>query len=413
MLALLIGLPFSKAVASLAVVGLLLGALWKIRQFRHANQEYVFYTPVIIFIVLTVSLLYSTNFSSGWDHLYRQNPMLLFPFIILTDRLLFSNRLTTYFRYFVYAVAVVCLITLFFYFIPSSLAEVITERLSFLKPYQAPEIQDAFGAYSPFLDRLHFGYMIGIACLVQLWLIFKYSFTWMQGLVFLTLGATMLILGARGAQIGLLLAVSVWTIWWTWSYLQFYSPNRYMSGLFISLSLILLLIVPYLAYQYLPAVQTRYNQLIWEVQTFYDGTYLRFSYTHFTSLRRILSWQSMWEIVMQQPILGVGIGDYNDTLKSIYLEKHADFPPNTHQQFLFYWGAAGLAGFLAFCMSFVVFLIHSLRINSLPSKVLGVCFFTFFFVVFLLDTPLLYQAGSMSFWLFYLLLSLLMSKHTT
>jgi len=411
--ALLIGLPFSKAVASLAVIGLLVSSIWNFRNLEFSKKDIPYFTPVMIFAVMVLSVLYSSNLSSAWDHLYRQNPMLIFPFIVLVNRRLFVSDLHLHFRYFIIAVSVASTITLFFYIVPTEWTVQLTNQFSFLKPYQIPTKEDAFGAYSPFLDRLHFGYMIGTALLLQLWWIANRGFRWIQFIPLWILGITLLILGARGAQLGGLFAVCIWLIYWCFSLLKNYFSPRMTIILIAVTILFFIFLVPYLAYENVAAIQTRYNQLIWEIQTFRDGSYVNFSYTHFTSIRRIISWQNMWTIVVQHPILGVGIGDFNDVFKSIYNTQNPDFPPNTHQQFLFYWGSSGILGIVAFCYSFFGLLFQGLTLSLGRNETLLVSFWLFFLIVFLLDTPLLYQAGSMSFWIFYLLLLLLKDDNKT
>ena len=156
----------------------------------------------------------------------------------------------------------------------------------------------------------------------------------------------------------------------------------------------------------IPSVQTRYNQMTWELGTFQDGTYKNYDYTHFTSVRRLLSWKHTWKIIQDQPILGVGLGDYNKTMEMAYQKESLHFPVNTHNQFLYYWSCGGILALGAFILILGYWLYRCVSTDKYWTGLLSGVFFTFYGVVFLLDAPLNYQVGSMTFWLGYALISI-------
>lgn len=408
LLLLMVSLPISKGVASVALVGLLLTALLSFQQVKLKRTDWYLLPLMLVWLLLLISQIYSDNIDLGWDILYRQNAMLLMPPIYLIHRTIIHQRFVLYLTTFVIAVLFAAALTLFFYFIPESTTIAITSKLTLLQEHIAHEKQDAFGAYSPFLDRLHFSYLIGIAILTLLWRIFKSptQLTWQLSVLGLLI-ATMLLLGARGGQLGFLVIAAVWSIF---LYLQFLHPTlKVKIGQIGSIIVLIAGIsigataLPYVAYKYVPAVQVRYNQLKWEIETFYNGTYVDFAYTHFTSIRRILSWQNTSQLVKEQPLLGTGVGDFDATLQAIYKRKDLGFPINAHQQFLYYWGAGGLLCFLSFLCAFFALWWSTLRIRHWQEKAVILSFSGFYLIVFMLDAPLSYQVGSMSFCWFYLL----------
>jgi len=296
----------------------------------------------------------------------------------------------------------------------------------------------AFGVYSPFIERLQFSYLIGVAIFLQFWLLFKeinsvyierasrtlssgsskssspqpppeaerfrakrenkYLFSFLKISI---LFSTLLILGARGAQLSFLVASIIWMIG---GYFQFIYPiiSKKLNAFFAYTSLILgltffLAIAPFFAYKKIPAVKTRYDQMRWEIGTFQDDTYTNYEYIHFTSIRRLLSWKNSWSIIQENPILGVGIGDYQVAMKKEYTKDNLGFPVNTQSQFLYYWAVAGLLGLFTFLAMLFFFTISFIRQKDFGLKLLSLSFITFYVVIFLFDAPLNFQVGAMTF----------------
>lgn len=363
---------------------------------------------------MAISLIYSANINQGLKILGSQFKFLAIPLIFLVHRYGIRGRIEQYFQLFITATSFAAFITFLFYLMPNDLVQKIAETIPSLKDYVLHEKTLAFGAYSPFTERLQFSYLIGVAIFCQLWLLFKKTqrtklFEGINkiGILFVTL----LILGARGAQISFLLASIVWLIG---GFLYFIHPriiqkfNALFSYAVLGLSLVFFLIVaPFIAYKNVPAVKVRYDQMRWEIGTFQDGTYGRYDYTHFTSIRRLLSWENSWTIIKNNPILGVGIGDYQTEMEVEYVKDKLDFPVNTQSQFLYYWTVSGVIGLLSllFLLGYTTF--YFLHKSTIPLKLLGLSFLIFYSLLFLFDAPLNFQVGSMTFLTFFSLLVIL------
>ncbi len=419
---LLISLPFSKALASIAFVGLILVALWIFLVKKKSiliRQNRLLILPVFIFLSLLTSLFNSSNLNAGLKILWSQIDFVAIPFIFLIGQSLITKRQPFYLKIFVYASSIAALITSSFSLLPEPLIVDITAAIPLLKDYVVHEKRWAFGAYSPFIDRLQFSYLIVLAFFFQLWLVcfkrkkssdqYKSVVDFLSAVfILIILLITLLILGARGAQIGFLFGLTVWI---TGSYLYFLHPILIKKiGAFFSYSLLIMgwlfftIISPYMAYKNIPAVQVRYNQMNWELQTFKDGTFKNYSYTHFTSIRRLLSWKNSWELIKKHPLLGVGIGDYKKEMAKEYERDHLGFPVNTQSQFLYYWASTGVLGLGFLGVLLAGSLIYFLKQKDYWLKVLATSFFCFYGLVFLLDAPLNFQVGGMSFLVFYGLL---------
>jgi len=411
---LFIALPTSKGLASTAVTGLLILSLAKLlikSKNLPARLDFWFYSPWVLLCLLIISFFLSEDKATAWSVLYRQNTLLILPLAFWLFRDLLQKHYLRYLNLFIASISFCSILTLTFFFLPESTTINLVSKLSFLQDYVVHEKQSAFGNYSPFLDRLHFSYLLGTALFLQLFLGLKKSFFSLPQIIYAGLFglnlACFLILGGRGAQLGFLASASIWIVVVYWKYVHHQitkKVSKQLSISFLSTGLIIsLLVLPYFLYQTVPAIQDRYRQLKWEIGTYQDNTFTNYPYEHFTSLRRIMSWKYNWEMIQDRPILGRGIGDYQNELQQLYNRDEIKIPVNSHQQLLYFWVTTGLLGFLTFAFILFVFLRKGFQQKSLLLKALMLSFSLFYFIVFLFDTPLLYQTGGIAFWAFFLL----------
>ncbi len=405
---LLISLPFSKGINSVAIVGLALLAIARLSKSKKIEFQWIIIYPILVWCSLLLSMTYTSNTANGWQQLYHQIHLLLLPLIFIAHQKELKQRFHFYLAIFNLAVGMAALITLGFYVSNEQTAQAIANQFSLLKPYILHEAKDAFGAYSPFLDRLHFGYLVSIALLASLFQIIAgmNSRKLLTGVNILVLFSTLIILGARAAQIGTLLAVLLVTILMHQSILRYLFGTRFSdkmaSLIFVVGVLLSVWLLSWLLYKNVPAIQTRYNQMLWEIAVMENNTYTDYSYTHFTSIRRIWSWKNTMTLIQHYPILGVGVGDLNDELALIYQKYSPAFPVNYHQQFLYYWSSAGLLSVVIFIAAFVHFFVAGIKKIQLASKAFYFSFAILYAIIFCLDAPLVYQVGGVSYWWFFL-----------
>ncbi|MEM0995419.1 MAG: O-antigen ligase family protein, partial [Bacteroidota bacterium] len=329
-MALFIGLPTSKGIASVGVGGLLGVSILELLKNgfpKVSRSDWQLWMPLCLLLLLIISFFRSEDTDTAWKVLYRQNTLLILPLALLVFKDIFQKQFRLFFQLFIAANSFAALLTLFFFFLPSALCIKITQQLAFLQDYIVHEKVYAFGVYSPFLDRLHFSYLLATSILLQLWFLFQPKENAMTSKIYHSIAlllnlCCLMILGGRGAQLGFLLSAAIWIYLIYRQYLQSLLVQK--LGSFVATSslvgvlLISTILIPYLAYQNIPAVQSRYQQLRWEIGTVQDGTYQNYPYEHFTSLRRLMSWKYTWQLIKEQPILGIGLGDHNAELQSLY-----------------------------------------------------------------------------------------------
>ncbi len=411
----LIALPFSKGIVSVAYVGLLVVSLVGIVVGRSAFYESIILKqillPVFILIgTLGISLLYSEDINEGLKILLSQSKMIGIPLILALNADLIRKRYCHYVFIFIRGVAIAACITILFFCLPASVVQTLSNTTGFLQEYIVHEKAYAFGGYSPFIDRLQFSYLIVVAFFLECWS--TYHLTPPKNFPYLPINfhssillIALVILGARGAQLGFLLGIGIWIVG---IYLQYGHPKMAaQKGSAISYLILIgglvctTVLLPFVAYQTIPTLQERYDQLKWEIGTYQDGTIQNYEYTHFTSIRRLLSWKHSWELIQAQPLLGTGIGDYRLELEEAYAKDQLTIPVHTQSQFLFYWVSSGILSFLVFIGLLGYWLLQGIQQNQYWKKVLFISLFAFYILVLLLDAPLNFQVGAMTFWWIY------------
>jgi O-antigen ligase len=112
----------------------------------------------------------------------------------------------------------------------------------------------------------------------------------------------------------------------------------------------------------------------------------------------------MWEVARQNPLWGVGTGDYKNELEKAYARNNPDFEVNNHSQYLLFWAMSGLFGLLIF-LGVLVYWLFSLR-GSGQLYAYGLVFLVFYAVNMVPDSVLATQVDSMVFCSFLALIGL-------
>lgn len=371
------------------------------------RENYPLLVLTAVFFAYLISLAYSTDVGKGLKFIEREIPLLLMPVIVAINRSLVRKKLKLYLGFFIAGCAFNGLSTLFFYSLPEAQSIKWVEQLSFLnlKPYQQLSKREAFGVYSPFLDRLQFSNLLALAVISCLWM-WTQSKGPMRKTILICAGVILLfcsvILGGKGGQLALAAGLGVWILIYFFHRMYPYW-KRQLSRVGAISSFILLmgtgsLLLPYLLYKYVPPVTQRYNQMKWELDTFYSDQYQDYDYVHFTTIRRILSWQNTWELIQKHPIGGVGVGDYEPHIQAIYAQNNPEFPANSHNHYLFVWANCGIWGLLLFLTSLGIWF-YGLSPFSLPAVQFPLSLLVIFCSIMVFDS-LISQVDTLAFGLF-------------
>lgn len=400
----------SISVAALVVLGLL---HWVLEYSNTTNTDKfppIAFRPIaylsVLYLVYVVSCLYSDNVQESIKWLSRSSSLLLVPLAAIWQYRLLLQHYRAYLGAFIGATLVASLTTLALYLLPENITIAISEHLSSIfLPYNLNNNRMSFGLYSPFLDRLQLGNLISLSLLSLVWLWNKLStksektVAWIALLI---LGITQLLLGARAAQLslffsmgGLLLVVVAQKIY----HHQRWSKQNTVLVTALGLG-ILMVLLPYLSYHYIKPFQYRYHQLQWEMEQVWNNNFQQSDYQHFTSLRRLVSWQHTWTLAKQHPIVGVGAGDYYDELQKVYNTDSLDLPINSHSQYLQIWATGGLVGLIAFLWSLAYWWWALQQKAKTRLAAFGSAVLLYYLIAFVFDAFLLRQIENTVFPLF-------------
>ena len=406
-------LPFWKGLSSVSLGVLVILAIYQLFSTQvgriRLNWRSPFTGLALLFGLLALSLL-NADFKDGMDVLYRNNYYITIPFCALVFQDVLKRQFDKIVGYFTLAVLLCSVIVWVFYFLSNEQIHWITEQILFLREFEYVDNElTKFGLYSPFVDRLQFGYLIVLAFHALCWKIYVQGIRVPDALKLLFLVATLLILGARGSQLGFFLSTMVWLIAFLnkYFYPKFGWGTQPVKRILLSgfLVISLFVILPLGAYKLIKPVSDRYNQMIWEIDMYESGEYLNYDYVHFTTLRRKLSWSYSWDLIKNSPITGVGVGDYRIELGVLYQKDGSVFPINIQNYWLYLWGVAGILAPLILIMTLIYWVKKISRDNqALGLWALAICIF--YLIINLFDAVLIPQLGLMSFVLFFTILLL-------
>ena len=428
-LVLFISLPISKGLASTCEVLLIFFSLLRLKDINikyliKENKHVV--SICLVFLCLLVGLLYTSDLVNGFIVLKRHHRLFVIPFIVLLNLGLIEKHGKEYILVFIQGTAFACLVTIIFYLIPEVHLIKLINNIPLLQEYPMNKDRIAFGLYSPFIDRLQFSNLIAVASISSCYLFFVPTLSPVASgqagqvnkiriyilFLFLALIITSSLLGGRGGQLGLLTGLMVFFLCLIYNYLQPKLMKRF--GKFFTSSLLMLIIIffvvsiPYCAYKFIPPINKRYNQLLWELEVSKNLKKDDARIRDFTSVRRIVSWKNTWQLIKQNPVLGVGTGDYIYELSKIYEKDQYDLPVNSHSQYLYIWASIGIWGLIIFL--FVIFYwLYSLK-NAQIIFIYGLSFISFYMTTMLFEASLIKQIDSMTFALFMSFIGVLGNK---
>jgi hypothetical protein len=336
------------------------------------------------------SLFYGQDGNEGFREVWIQNGLISLPFILFFHWNTFKSNLDKILKALLTSTILCGAITFLFYLAPEPIARLLASYDLFFQEY--PDVIDRtqFGLYSPFIDRLQFGYIV-IFCL--LYCIHKLLSQIRRGyfLALIFLFVVLLFLGARGAQIAFVIAV----IPLLHAHLtkKFNSKNG-KSSFFIFIVLVLGLAGGCtLIYKSVPAVYKRYNQMNWEWQEYKSGAYKNYDYSHFTTLTRIKSLEHTWAVIKKNPIWGVGVGNTRTALENQYQKIDSDVPIHHQNYFLYIWMAGGIGAFICIILFFISWLLSNIKNRGQPHRTMAISYFIFIILVLSMDAAMKYHIG--------------------
>jgi len=212
------------------------------------------------------------------------------------------------------------------------------------------------------------------------------------------------LIGARGAQLSFLGGLGIGAISYLVDQLRSLQlpTEEYRQRLTSSITILIIamLVAPYIAYKTVPAVKKRYDQMQWELRLIENGDYKKEAYEYFTSLTRIRAWQNAISIIQESPILGVGIGDYDQAMINANQAYGDKVPTHNQNFFLYVWGASGVMALAALILGLWFYIRSFWKYTKQPVRHLAIAYIIFVIISCLIDAFLKYHIGSIGVMMF-------------
>ncbi len=211
------------------------------------------------------------------------------------------------------------------------------------------------------ISHIYFGVLLAISVLIGLQLAFRSpvnrTWKWIFGLISLIQFAGLHVLGSRTGFLGLYAGLLAWL------FLEIFSRKAWIFGAFL---LIALTLTPILAYQYVYSFRVRVTVTIWDIEQYsIKGVDL----SNLSAARRLVTWESAWDIFKENPVIGTGMGDVKQALFDQYSQKQVRISPDqwlsdAHNGYLQALAGTGLVGFLLNVLALILPFIVGWRQNK-------------------------------------------------
>ena len=394
---------FFKPAVSIGMVGLLILSLLRFFLFNREKvveriqriDKILVFTFLFFLLWLLLSVFWSEDISGSIRRLRRFSSFLLLPIIIGVNADLIKSNLNKIIQAAVISTTVAAIPSFWFFIFPDQIP--IGDGYSFIfNELTEPRDYIKFGAYSPFLDRLYFGYLTGFALLGMLILWIKEKRLSPIHWCYLLLIPLFVILGARGAQLAFGVAAIIGFFYFfiekkkteTISNKGNFRESLILGGTTLLVGILLVLVVR----------SPRYAQIQWEWSEYQQNPTDYETISQHTVILRLMSWSHNIKLILEKPLTGFGLGDYVSAMQNSYDESDLVIPVHTNQQFLFFGVVAGLPAFFAFTLFYLFSGWFAWkRMKSKFAKLAVLSIWMYMMIVMLFDSPLNYHMPSFLF----------------
>ena len=349
---------------------------WKLQTIKSFFKT-IYTTPgfwfLLYYLLLVVGMTWTDNIEFGFSKLENKLSFVLLPILLVSTRL--NSALGDWKNTFISALV----ISVIFY-------EIMATIHTLNSTHTSPYFYFRESNFTLFMHRSYFAcyLVIGfILILEKLWDAWSYLGTALLCLFFIAIFQTF-----SKAGIGSFMIIIV-----LFAIFKLYKKSIYSA--FTVIGLVLFSSFFILSFENL--LSLRFKNMIDAI----ENTPLRNNHSVESNASRILMWSASAEVVKENPMFGVGTGDYDDALANknkkfnntgVYKERL-----NSHSQFLNTWVQLGFIGFGLLAMMFIVPMTGSYSIYKILILIT-------FFLNFLFESFLETQAGIILFCLFFMLL---------
>jgi O-antigen ligase len=378
LIALAFFMPVSVSLANLLIVFIVI--LWIVsgnyqKKYNEIRSSKLMISSIVFYLIHAIGMLWTEDLQWGFHILHK-----MWYFILLWP-ILFTLVKKEYIRYYLYS---------FF----AALA--ITEVISYLILFEiiGDFMKASPGHLTPFMSHISFNPFLAFGIYLLLYELLirkginKVKF-WTYSLLSMAMIFHMFITGGRAGQAMFFAVIAILCF-------QFFRGQK------IKGSIAVMILVPgilFIAYNTSPLFQERVNSAVYEIATYEKNQVASNQSVKSSVGARILFAANSWEIIKNNPFIGVGTGDFPKEYKKINAinSPSGPFATNPHNMFILVTTELGVLGLLSMLSIFYYQVRISREQSNLFFQNVGLALPVLFLIIMWSDSYLLGHFTSLLF----------------
>jgi O-antigen ligase len=328
----------------------------------------LFLKPTLFFLLIIIVFSYATqNYTAAHHTLEVKAGLFVMPFLFYFNTQLISIN----YKYIFFAFTISLIMAMLYLLYVANGHYLSTQNINWF-------------FYSSLSNTLmHPGYLSAFYFIIYLWSAHFYLNS--KKIIYAAISLLFLVFIVLLSSKTIYLCVAISTILLLYFNNQFSIKQYIFTAIFAMIAAIGLYQIPFFKFRVNEAFQSFSYAKTQEVKT------------EDSSPARLVIWQCQWQLIKNNPWLGVGTGDGNDELHKVFNNTGHDMftkrDVNSHNQFLHQWMEQGILGILSLLLFLIGFLVYFIK----QKNTLGIIFIAVHFIILSTDIMFEIQAGTLFF----------------
>lgn len=357
------GLTLSKSLISIGFIGVVIIGIISFKKYNLSSSEKkIGLVLVISFMLTALSLIFTNNFNTSFDKIILKLPLLLIPFAVFSFKNVTENFRHKMIVVFNYAMFLPAVVSVYNYLINKTLFD---DLILQSKPLP---VEFGYGLYHiQFSVLLAAAIVLGVIALLQNTIRNNQMTFWF---LLVLVGVNIVSLHVLSARTGLL---SLYAAAFVVIY-QYFKKIEIKKKVTISALVILL---PLLFILFSTSLKNRIFNTYEDLKVTVSGK----DANDYSMAMRVAAWYNAFDVIKENPLLGVGVGNVDAVLKENFEEFNPQITPqnrkNPHNQFIETAVESGVLNGVLLLLFFGLLLFLKFdKQTKLSLSAIGILFFT-------------------------------------
>lgn len=357
------GLTLSKSLISIGFIGVVIVGIISFKKYNLSSSEKkIGLVLVISFMLTALSLIFTNNFNTSFDKIILKLPLLLIPFAVFSFKNVTENFRHKMIVVFNYAMFLPAVVSVYNYLINKTLFD---DLILQSKPLP---VEFGYGLYHiQFSVLLAAAIVLGVIALLQNTIRNNQMTFWF---LLVLVGVNIVSLHVLSARTGLL---SLYAAAFVVIY-QYFKKIEIKKKVTISALVILL---PLLFILFSTSLKNRIFNTYEDLKVTVSGK----DANDYSMAMRVAAWYNAFDVIKENPLLGVGVGNVDAVLKENFEEFNPQITPqnrkNPHNQFIETAVESGVLNGVLLLLFFGLLLFLKFdKQTKLSLSAIGILFFT-------------------------------------